>query len=68
MSAGWAVRCHVVPARVRGAREVNSDISVTGLDAVLSDLNRKEIGLELILKMPMLTNEQRNEVLSSVDG
>ncbi|MEJ6610536.1 MAG: FG-GAP-like repeat-containing protein [Paracoccaceae bacterium] len=51
-----------------GAWEVNSDISVTGLDAVLSDLNRKEIGLELILKMPMLTNEQRNEVLSSVDG
>ena len=51
-----------------GAWEANPDISLTGLDAVLNDLNRKEIGLELILKMPMLTDEQRNEFLTTVGG
>ena len=51
-----------------GATEANADISVTGLDAVLNDLNQKEIGLELILKMPMLTNQQPSEVLYAVGG
>ena len=51
-----------------GAWEAEPAISVTGLDAVLNDLNRQEVGLELIVKMPMLTNEQRNEVLTAVGG
>lgn len=51
-----------------GAWEADPDISATGLDAVLSDLNSKEIGLELIVKMPMLTNEQRSEILTAVGG
>ncbi len=51
-----------------GAWEADPAISVAGLDAVLNDLNRKEIGLELIVKMPMLTDEQRNEVLTAVGG
>ena len=51
-----------------GAWEADPAISVTGLDAVLNDLNRKEVGLELIVRMPMLTDEQRNEVLANVGG
>jgi hypothetical protein len=51
-----------------GAWEAHPNIAVTGLDAVLNDLNRKEIGLELIVKMPMLSDEQRNELLSTVGG
>jgi hypothetical protein len=51
-----------------GAWEASPNIAVTGLDAVLNDLNRKEIGLELIVKMPMLSDEQRNEFLSTVGG
>ena len=51
-----------------GAWEANIDIAVTGLDAVLNDLNQKEIGMELIVKMPMLTNKQRSEILTAVGG
>lgn len=51
-----------------GAWEANIDIAVTGLDAILNDLNQKEIGLELIVKMPMLTNKQRSEILTAVGG
>lgn len=51
-----------------GFWEADPAISMTGLDAVLYDLYRKEVGLELIVKMPMLTDEQRNEVLITVGG
>ena len=49
-----------------GAWEVDSSIAFTGIDAILEDLNESNIGIELIVKMPMLNDEQRSSILSQV--
>lgn len=49
-----------------GAWEANDSLDVTGLRAVLDDLNQIATGLELIRKMPMLSAQQREQVLAIV--
>ncbi len=49
-----------------GAWEVDASIALTGIDSILEDLNKSDIGIELIVKMPMLTDDQRSSILSQV--
>ena len=49
-----------------GAWEVDPSIAFTGIDAILEDLNESNIGIELIVKMPLLDDEQRSSILSQV--
>lgn len=49
-----------------GAWETDPSIAFTGIDAILEDLNESNIGIELIVKMPMLSKEQRSSILSQV--
>ena len=49
-----------------GAWEVGSSIAFTSIDAILEDLNESNIGIELIVKMPLLNDEQRSSILSQV--
>jgi len=51
-----------------GAWEVESTINFTGINSLLDDLNRPEIGIALIEAMPMLSDSQRDEILGIVTG
>ena len=49
-----------------GSWEADSEITITGLDSILVDLNRRDTGFKLIDNMPVQTEEQRTKFLSKL--
>ena len=49
-----------------GAWEADPSIEPSGIGAILEDLNQNNIGIELILKMPMLSEKQREGILLQI--